>query len=458
VQEIGGKAYGFNAQGHKASGWLAINGQTRYFDPAQGGAAPQGWFQHSNGHTYYFWWGSGGIFATGTQSIGGKAYGFNAQGHKVVGWQAIDGAARYFDPAQDGAAPQGWFSHSNGHTYYFWWSGKGTFATGAQRIDGRAYGFNAQGHKVTGWQTIDGKVRYFDPAQDGAAPEGWYDQNGSRYYFWPSDLGAFATGLQSIGGNEYYFNDQGHMLKSQVVTVGAWEYTLGADGAVTSKKQLITADIAIETDIVLTGSGTGWHGKVVFMDATHAISFGILHDPAFNPNAGDWLMFESASASGNLQEYTFLEQVASGKHRIRLEWYKDSRLAKGYCDGRYIGEVYTAAISVLNPTIDFIGTARASGDTVDAVFSNFNIDVKGRVPYASHTWKYGSTAATNGPMVFYGDFHSDLINNGGAEYEKGHTYSTVNEWHLWGRAQFPYGDWGTPAFATVGAHAQQIWN
>ncbi|MDR3364123.1 MAG: Ig-like domain-containing protein [Clostridiales Family XIII bacterium] len=218
ITVIGGVQSRAPASSAKQTGWVTVDGQARYFDPANGGIAPQGWFQHSNGQTYYFWYGGEGIFATGLQTIGGKQYYFNEQGHKAVGWQAIDGQARYFDPANDGAAPQGWFQHSNGQTYYFWYSGKGAFATGLQTIGGKAYGFNEQGHKAVGWQVIDGQARYFDPANDGAAPQGWFKHsNGQTYYFWWTGKGAFATGLQEIGGKQYYFNDAGHLLQNTAV-------------------------------------------------------------------------------------------------------------------------------------------------------------------------------------------------------------------------------------------------
>jgi uncharacterized repeat protein (TIGR02543 family) len=142
----GGKWYYLGANGTPLVGWQTIDGQVRYLDPAQGGAAPQGWFTHSNGKRYYFWWGSKGIFATGLTEIGGRAYYFNSQGHLTSGWQNVNGAVRYFDPAQGGAAPQGWFKHANGSTYYFWWGGKGIFATGYQNIGGKTYHFNNQGH------------------------------------------------------------------------------------------------------------------------------------------------------------------------------------------------------------------------------------------------------------------------------------------------------------------------
>ncbi|MDR3364532.1 MAG: S8 family serine peptidase [Clostridiales Family XIII bacterium] len=142
----GDKSYWFGAGGNPVAGWQTIGGQARYFDPAQGGAAPQGWFAHSNGKVYYFWYGGRGAFATGLSEIGGRSYYFNAQGHVESGWQMIGGQARYFDPAQGGAAPQGWFAHSNGKVYYFWWGGSGAFATGLSGIGGRSYYFNAQGH------------------------------------------------------------------------------------------------------------------------------------------------------------------------------------------------------------------------------------------------------------------------------------------------------------------------
>ncbi|MDR1798111.1 MAG: S8 family serine peptidase [Clostridiales Family XIII bacterium] len=148
VKDAAGKWYYIGAAGEALRGWHTIGGAVRYFDPAQGGACPQGWFVHSNGKKYYFWWGGKGVFATGLTEIGGRAYCFNDQGHLQSGWRTVNGHVRYFDPAQGGAAPRGWFKHSNGKTYYFWWGGQGIFATGRTQIGGHTYYFNNQGHLI----------------------------------------------------------------------------------------------------------------------------------------------------------------------------------------------------------------------------------------------------------------------------------------------------------------------
>ncbi|MDR3364531.1 MAG: S8 family serine peptidase, partial [Clostridiales Family XIII bacterium] len=163
--DTGGKTYYYGADGKPVTGWQYIDGQSRYFDPAQRGAVPQGWFDHANGNRYYFWWGGKGVFATGLSDIGGRSYYFNEQGHLQTGWQTVGGQLRYFDPApaNGGAAPQGWFAHSNGKVYYFWWGGKGAFATGELEIVGKAYVFKDHGQNVAGLMTEDGRLRELDP-------------------------------------------------------------------------------------------------------------------------------------------------------------------------------------------------------------------------------------------------------------------------------------------------------
>jgi uncharacterized repeat protein (TIGR02543 family) len=252
----GGKWYYFGPNGTPLTGWQTVDGQVRYFDPAQGGACPQGWFVHSNGKKYYFWWGGAGIFATGLADIGGRTYYFNSQGHLVSGWQTVDGQTRYFDPAQGGAAPQGWFTHSNGKRYYFWWGGKGVFATGVAQIGSKCYYFNPQGHLTSGWQTYAGQVRYFDPAQGGAAPEGWFKHsNGETYYFWPGGGGTFATGLAAIGGggDEYYFNAQGHLVRNASgIIYGIWVIKTDANGKATKWVSEVLRGIDVSE----------WQGKI----------------------------------------------------------------------------------------------------------------------------------------------------------------------------------------------------
>ena len=226
LKTINGRVYLCAANGVYLTGWQTFDGAVRYFDPAQGGAAPQGFTKLSNGYTYYFWYTGGGTFATGLQTISEKAYYFDSGGHLLTGWQTVSGAVRYFDPAQGGAAPQGWFKHNNGYTYYFWYAEQGSFATGLQTISEKAYCFDSEGHLLTGWQTVGGAVRYFDPAQGGAAPKGWVKlSNGYTYYFWYAGQGTFATGLATIGSVQYVFDSQGHFVTPYVRSRDDYSFT-----------------------------------------------------------------------------------------------------------------------------------------------------------------------------------------------------------------------------------------
>ncbi|MDR1796380.1 MAG: hypothetical protein LBR44_02895 [Clostridiales Family XIII bacterium] len=456
IAQIGGKSYYFNDQGHLSSGWQTVDGQVRYFDPAQGGAAPQGWYKHSNGKTYYFWWGGNGIFATGVAGIGGKSYYFNDQGHLSSGWQTVDGQVRYFDPAQGGAAPQGWYKHSNGKMYYFWWGGNGIFATGLAGIGGQTYYFNPQGHLTVGWQTVNGQVRYFAPelgTPGGAAPQGWYKHsNGQTYYFWWGGQGVFATGLAKIGTPTYAFNTSGHLMRNaSAVVIGNYKVWTDANGVVTKTEEIApenNADITVEADIIVTGTGSGWHGKLVIQDGTTAVSFGIQHDnhSALGFAGKDALMFESVSNSPSYHHYQAFKEVSSGWHRIRLEWYRDKAIAKGYCDGIYVGEVATKSMGSGEIAIAWEAIPRVTGDTVDASFKNTWVDSK--------TYRYGGV--NNNWQAYYGDFKWKKI---GTFIDAPHPYQYYDNgcgYQLWGKADITGGgDWDS--HPTVGARMLMTW-
>ena len=83
------------------------------------------------------------------------------------------------------------------------------------------------GDPLTGWQTVDSEVYYFDPATS-AMQIRWQTIDGSRYYF--SDDGVRCTGWQTIGGDRYYLGSDGIMTTGWQ-TIDGSRYYMGEDGA-----------------------------------------------------------------------------------------------------------------------------------------------------------------------------------------------------------------------------------
>ena len=116
-------------------------------------------------------------FAVGDSSV--PAVQAAAPKTATAGWQFEDGVWRYYE---NGTFRTGWFC-SGGIDYYL-------------LEDGAA---------ATGWQKINGKMRFF--TDTGAMRKGWLDDNGAVYYLLSN--GVPATGERTIDGVEHTFGTDG---------------------------------------------------------------------------------------------------------------------------------------------------------------------------------------------------------------------------------------------------------
>ncbi|WP_298482642.1 C39 family peptidase [uncultured Ruminococcus sp.] len=102
----------------------------------------------------------------------------------------------------------GWHYTEKGAIRYY--DETGTPYTGYQEIDGIPYLFSSDGVLKTGWQTVNGKRYYYDPAT-GTPQFGWFSWHGGRYYI-QKDSGK-AVGWITLEENgtasRYYFDTDG---------------------------------------------------------------------------------------------------------------------------------------------------------------------------------------------------------------------------------------------------------
>ena len=82
------------------------------------------------------------------------------------------------------------------------------------------------GQPVTGWQTVDGQLRYF--YADGTLAQGFADVEGVRYLF--DDNGCYLTGWQEVDGKRYFLGEDGAMVTGWLQQE-AQLYYLKPDGA-----------------------------------------------------------------------------------------------------------------------------------------------------------------------------------------------------------------------------------
>ncbi len=262
IQKVAGGFYLFDAVGRMQSaytGFLAEEGKTYYYSLATGKTVR--WSQKIDGSWYYFngnhqmhtgwltwnadksksYFASNGKALTGLQKLGGATYYFDPATARSKRWsQRIDGSWYYFNGSYrmvtgwvtwnadktksyfsaNGKALTG-FQKLNGATYYFD-PATGRSARWARAIDGRLYYFNSAGKMHTGWLTwnADKSKSYF--GADGKAMTGWQELGGHTYYFNPSTARS-AKWLQRINGADYYFDGNGRMVTGVV--------TWNADGS-----------------------------------------------------------------------------------------------------------------------------------------------------------------------------------------------------------------------------------
>ena len=263
LQEIGGKYYYFDAKGAMQTGWHTASGVRRYF--GTGGAAVTGW-HGENGKWYYlrdgvaqkgwlktggswyfldkstgvmqtgwvkdgnYWYymNKSGVMLTGTQTIDGKTYTFNASGVWIPpqattaqnGWQQNNGKWYYY---KNGAVQTGWQKVGN---YWYYMDGNGVMQTGLKQIGGKYYYLSGSGVMMTGWQTVNGVRHLF--ASNGAAVTGWHQESGKWYFL--KNTGAVTTGWMQDGGSWYFMDKSTGAMKTGWVQDGNYWYYMNKSG------------------------------------------------------------------------------------------------------------------------------------------------------------------------------------------------------------------------------------
>ncbi|KXT76445.1 KxYKxGKxW signal peptide domain-containing protein [Streptococcus sp. DD12] len=173
-------------------------------------------------HLAYF--GEDGKAVSGWQEINGQTYYFYPESKFRMGFglRSIDGKLYYFQPGTNALLRQADFE-LNGKFYTADDAGVVTekpqyrkqFVSDDQ---GNWYYYDANGQKLTGFQTVDGVSLYFD--KDGRQAKGkLVNIEGESYYFDPDSGEMFRDGSKEINGQTYYFATDGSMLHDQFYTV-----------------------------------------------------------------------------------------------------------------------------------------------------------------------------------------------------------------------------------------------
>ncbi len=280
-KEIDGETYYFAEDGSMKTGWLVLDGDWYYFNldgkmhkgmlynsgawyylGDTDGIMKRGWYTSSDGATYYM--DDSGVMQFDWLKIDSYWYYFSkeranlGQMHKGI---LYNSNAWYYLGDTDGIMKRGWYTSSDGATYYL--DGVGVMKLGFQEIDGKQYYFSKEtetlGQMQKGMLYNSGAWYYLDDT-DGSLKTGWYtDSNGATYYM--DDSGVMQFDWLKIDSYWYYFSQEeaafGQMYKGMLYDLNAWYYLGDTDG------------------IMKRGWYTNSAGKTYYLDGVGVMKFGL---------------------------------------------------------------------------------------------------------------------------------------------------------------------------------------
>ena len=208
--QVDGSDYYFTADGVKTTGWVVLNDQRFFYEPANNGIMKRGWLSDEKGNFYYFD-ANDGHMLTGAQVIGNIEYLFNAEGIRQHGWVSLENGTFYYDPAT-GAKVRGFMDDEKGRHYLS--PDDGHLVTGDAVIDKKNYFFSPEGVMMTGMVAKADGSYYYDPAT-GQMITGWFAAGDQTYY--ADQAGHVVTGAYTIDKQPYYFNETGALVRSQQI-------------------------------------------------------------------------------------------------------------------------------------------------------------------------------------------------------------------------------------------------
>ena len=147
--------YGRHAVMAQSAGWAEEDGNLRYYD-SDGYALTDSWKKHNN--DWYYLNEDGNI----TLDAQIDEYYVNTEGKRVADqWVSV-------------VNEDFWDEENDSEVYWYYYGSNGKMLTSKfKSIDNKTYYFDADGHMVTGLQSIDGANYYFGKNGDGAMKKGW---------------------------------------------------------------------------------------------------------------------------------------------------------------------------------------------------------------------------------------------------------------------------------------------
>lgn len=133
---------------------------------------------------------------------------------------------------------------------------------------------------------------------------------------------------------------------------------------------------SIEADVTLSGTGTGYHAKLVACTPTSAVSFGIQYDKWGEPPYTDKTMFLAENVFHNQaggQAYPRMGEAARKKTFHLMLTVQKNGTCEMYVDGSKVGSVHNPELANEPIALRVEASARLNHDTVQAEFENIKL-------------------------------------------------------------------------------------
>lgn len=187
-----------------------------------------------------------------------------------------------------------------------------------------------------------------------------------------------------IPGKTYYVRMRSYYKSGGVKKYSDWSKSKKIKmkkGATLANTKALTA---IEADITLTGSGSGYHAKLVLCTPTSAVSYGIQYDKcASAPYTGKAMaMIEnvaSNAAGGQSYSRPGNRELQPGKTYHMMMTVDKKGNGNVYLDYKKIGSFSNAGLANQAVYIRVEGAVRLNGDQVKATFDNIKLRQGGKL-------------------------------------------------------------------------------
>ncbi len=186
-----------------------------------------------------------------------------------------------------------------------------------------------------------------------------------------------------VPGKTYYVRMRSYYTTGGTKIYSDWSKSKKIKVKKASTISNTSALTAIEADITLTGSGTGYHGKLVLCTATSAVSFGIQYDKcAVAPYTGKTMALienvASNAAGGQTYSRPGNKVLKIGKKYHMMITINKKGKGNVYLDYKKIGSFSNAGLANQAVYIRVEGAVRLNGDSVKATFDNIKLRQGGK--------------------------------------------------------------------------------